>query len=51
MTLNDVGEKGRLPKIVGVLTLTVVYWFPVRRWFSRWGTTSEELARVMPGER
>ena len=50
MTLNDVGDQGRLPKIVGVLALTAVYWFPVRRWFSRWGTTSEELARVMPGD-
>jgi hypothetical protein len=35
MTLNDVGAKGRLPKIVGVLALTAVYWFPVRRWFGR----------------
>ena len=50
MTLHDVGTKGRLLRIVGVLALTAVYWFPVRRWFSRWGTTSEELARVMPGD-
>jgi hypothetical protein len=28
----------------------LVYWFPVRRWFSRWGTTPEELGRVMPGD-
>jgi hypothetical protein len=40
----------RLPKLVVVLALAVVYWFPVRQWFSRWGTTPEELARVMPGE-
>jgi hypothetical protein len=26
------------------------YWFPVRRWFSRWGTTPDEQARVMPGD-
>lgn len=30
--------------------LAAVYWFPVRRWFGRWGTTSAELARVMPGD-
>ena len=37
---------------VGVagLALAIVYWLPVRRWFSRWGTTPEELARVMPGD-
>jgi hypothetical protein len=40
----------RLSKLVAVLALTAVYWFPVRRWFSRWGATPEELARVMPGD-
>jgi hypothetical protein len=30
--------------------VAVVYWFPVRRWFSRWGTTPEELAGAMPGD-
>lgn len=40
----------RLPKLLGVLVLAVVYGFPVRRWFARWGTTSEELARAMPGD-
>ena len=40
----------RLPKLVAVLVLAVVYWVPVRRWFSRWGTTPEELAGVMPGD-
>jgi hypothetical protein len=43
-------QKGRLSGLVGVLTLTVVYWVPLRRWFSRWGTTAEELERVMPGD-
>ena len=33
-----------------ILTLTVVYWFPVRRWFGRWGTTDEDLTRVMAGD-
>jgi hypothetical protein len=40
----------RLHKLVAVLTLAVVYWFPVRRWFRRWGTTPEELACMMPGD-
>ena len=40
----------RLPMLVGVLALTAVYWFPVRRMFTRWGTTPEELERVMPGD-
>ena len=33
-----------------ILTLTVLYWFPVRRWFRRWGTTNEDLTRVMAGD-
>jgi hypothetical protein len=41
---------GRLPKLVGAGALTAVYWFPVRRWFNRWGTTAAELARVMAGD-
>ncbi len=40
----------RLPKLLVSVTLTAVYWWPVRRWFNRWGTTPEELARVMPGD-
>lgn len=30
--------------------LAVVYWFPVRHWFSRWGTTHEEFGRAMRGD-
>lgn len=41
---------GRPRKLVAGLTLATVSWFPVRRWLSRWGTTPEELARVMPGD-
>jgi hypothetical protein len=33
-----------------ILMLAVLYWFPVRRWFGRWGTTDEELTRVMTGD-
>jgi len=29
----------------------VVYWFPIRRWMSRWGTRPSELSRVMAGDR
>ena len=43
-------HKGRLPLLAAALTLAVGYWFPVRRWMSRWGTSAEELARVMPGD-
>ena len=36
--------------VLAILALTVVYWFPVRRWFGRWGATDDELTRVMPGD-
>jgi hypothetical protein len=50
MTLNDFAEERRLRTLVGVLALAAGYWLPVRRWFGRWGTTPEELARAMPGD-
>jgi hypothetical protein len=43
-------RRQRLPKVVAALMVAGAYWFPVRRWFSRWGTTPEELARFMPGD-
>ena len=33
-----------------IAMLVLLYWFPMRRWFGRWGTTPGELARVMPGD-
>jgi hypothetical protein len=39
-----------LPILLLILTLTLLYWFPVRQWFSRWGTTREDVARVMAGD-
>jgi hypothetical protein len=36
--------------LVIALILAVVYWFPLRRWFGRWGTTPSDLARVMAGD-
>ena len=47
---NQGQRKRRLPKIVAGLMVAGAYWFPVRRWFGRWGYTPEELARVMPGD-
>jgi hypothetical protein len=38
-----------LPLVIA-LTFTVVYWFPIRRWTGRWGATSSDLTRVMPGD-
>jgi hypothetical protein len=28
----------------------LLYWFPIRKWFGRWGTTPDERARVMAGD-
>jgi hypothetical protein len=36
--------------LVIALTLAVLYWFPIRRWMGRWGTTSPDLSRVMAGD-
>jgi hypothetical protein len=43
-------RKTRLSTLAAGLALSAVYWYPVRRWFGRWGTTPDELARVMPGD-
>ena len=44
------GLRKRLPNSLAGVALAAVYWFPVRRWFSRWGSTRDELARPMPGD-
>lgn len=36
--------------LLAAVVLVVVYWFPVRRWFARWGTTPTDRDRVMPGD-
>jgi hypothetical protein len=36
--------------LVAVLTLSLLYWLPIRRWMNRWGATSSDLARVMAGD-
>jgi hypothetical protein len=33
-----------------VLTFSLLYWFPIRRWMNRWGTTPSDLTRVMAGD-
>ena len=33
-----------------LLAALLLYWFPIRRWMSRWGTTRRDLARVMAGD-
>lgn len=32
------------------VALAALYWFPVRRWFGRWGATPADLRRVMAGD-
>ena len=39
-----------LPTLLVILTFLVLYWFPIRRWMSRWGTTPSDLTRVMAGD-
>ena len=33
-----------------LFVLAVLYWFPLRRWMGRWGTTSSDPSRVMAGD-
>jgi hypothetical protein len=33
-----------------ILTVAMLYWFPLRRWMGRWGTMSSDLMRVMAGD-
>jgi hypothetical protein len=39
-----------VPTLLVMLTLAVLYWFPIRRWMSRWGTAPSDLVRVMAGD-
>jgi hypothetical protein len=43
------GGRVILTVVVG-FALVSLYWFPIRRWFGRWGTTPVDLARVMRGD-
>jgi hypothetical protein len=33
-----------------VLTFSLLYWFPIRRWMNRWGATSSDVACQMAGD-
>lgn len=33
-----------------IVTCAILYWFPIRRWMSRWGAAPSDLARVMAGD-
>jgi hypothetical protein len=39
-----------VPTLFVILTLAVLYWFPIRRWMSRWGAAPSDLSRVMAGD-
>ena len=39
-----------LPTLLVIVTGLLLYWFPMRRWMSRWGTTPSDLTRVMAGD-
>ena len=36
--------------LFAILTFSVLYWFPIRRWMSRWGATPSDVTRVMAGD-
>ena len=36
--------------LVVIVTGSILYWFPIRRWMSRWGATASDLTRVMAGD-
>jgi hypothetical protein len=39
-----------IPRLLVILGVGLLYWFPIRRWFGRWGTTRADLTRVMSGD-
>lgn len=39
-----------LPTMLVILTIALLYWFPIRRWMSGWGTVPSDLVRVMAGD-
>ena len=39
-----------IPLVLISLTLVVLYWFPIRRWYRRWGATAADLTRKIPGD-
>ena len=39
-----------LTTLVVVIAARALYWFPIRRWFARWGATPDDRGRVMAGD-
>jgi hypothetical protein len=39
-----------VPTFLVILTLAVLYWFPMRRWMSGWGASPSDRLRVMAGD-
>ena len=39
-----------VPTLFVIFVLAVLYWFPIRRWMSRWGATSSDRVRAMAGD-
>jgi hypothetical protein len=42
--------RNRAALLGSIGALAAIYWFPVRRWFARWGATQDEATRAMPGD-
>jgi hypothetical protein len=38
------------PILFAAVTVTALYWFPIRRWMNQWGAMPADLARVMAGD-
>ena len=36
--------------VLAAVAAALIYWFPMRRWFCRWGASSSELVRPMLGD-
>ena len=39
-----------VPTLLVIVTCSILYWLPIRRWMSRWGATASDLTRVMAGD-
>ena len=39
-----------VPTLLVALGLALLYWFPIRRWYLRWGATPVDLRRAMAGD-
>jgi hypothetical protein len=39
-----------VPTLFVIFISAVLYWFPIRRWMSRWGATPSDRVRVMAGD-